>query len=525
VTPRSARDLVACQARARDREPFLYFEDQVVTFGEFDRRVNRAASALQARGAGPGTGVAIVMPNRPEWLYAFFATQRLGAYAVPVNAELKGDSLRHVISHCDASVVVCDPQTQARVRDVAGAAPKVETFVDAGDLVTGAERDPGVIADPSAISAIFYTSGTTGAPKGVVVRYGSFSWFFEPEGMKAAWAVLGPDPVSYTCLPLFHTNALKLTTYRALAMGRPVVLSRRFSASRFWDEIRRYGATTFNALGAMIPILMKQPPRPDDAGNPVTVVFSAACPVSVWAAFEERFGLRICEGYAAVDGGGYTITNTGRSPHGSIGIPASPYRIVGDDGHDVAAGEAGELLFQIDDLRARRVEYYKDEQASQAKVTGGWFRTGDLVKADQDGNLYFVDRKTDSLRRRGENISSWEVERQLDQHPAVLESAVFGVPSELGEDDLMAVVVLRPGATLEPGQLIDFAQDRMAAFMVPRYVEFRDALPKTPTHRIRKSELKRQGITPATWDRETSRLAGPASPGPAGGPGAAGEKD
>ena len=521
---RSARDLIARQARDHDREPFLYFEDQVVTFGELDRRVNRAASGLQACGAGPGTGVAIVMPNRPEWLYVFFATQRLGAYAVPVNTTLKGDSLRHVIGHSDASVVVCDAQTQARVRDVASATPEVKTVADAGDLMAGAERDPGIAADPSAISAILYTSGTSGAPKGVVVRYGSFSRSFEPEGFRTAWAVLGPDPVSYTCLPLFHTNALRLTAYRALAMGKPVVLSRRFSASRFWDEIRRYGATTFNALGAMIPILMKQPPRPDDASNPVTVVFSAACPVSVWAAFEERFGLRLYEGYAAVDGGGYTITNLGRSPRGSIGIPASPHRIVREDGHDVAVGEPGELLFQIDDLQARRVEYYKDEQASQAKVAGGWFHTGDLVKADQDGNLYFVDRKTDSLRRRGENISSWEVERQLDQHPAVLESAVFGVPSELGEDEVMAVVVLRPGATLRPEQLTEFAENRMAGFMVPRYVEFRDALPKTPTHRIRKVDLKRHGITPDTWDRETRRPAGPASPGTADGPGAAGGK-
>ena len=503
----SPRDLIARQARDHNREPFLYFEDQVVTFGELDRQVNRAASGLQAHGAGPGTGVAIVMPNRPEWLYVFFATQRLGAYAVPVNTALKGDSLRHVISHSDASVVVCDPQTQTRVRDVASATPKVKAFAAVGDLMTGAERDPGITADPSAISAILYTSGTTGTAKGVVVRYGSFSRFFEPEGFKASWAVLGPDPVSYTCLPLFHTNALKLTAYRALAMGKPVALSKRFSASRFWDEIRRYGATTFNALGAMIPILMKQPPRPNDADNPVTVVFSAACPVSVWAAFEERFALRIYEGYAAVDGGGYTVTNRGHSPRGSIGIPASKYRIVGDDGHDVAVGEPGELIFEIDDFQARRVEYYKDEAASQAKVEGGWFHTGDLVRADQGGSLYFVDRKTDSLRRRGENISSWEVERQLDQHPAVLESAVIGVPSELGEDDLMAIVVLKEGATLRPEQLTEFAKNRMASFMVPRYLEFRDALPKTTTHRICKSELKRQGTTPATWDREAHRPA------------------
>lgn len=234
---------------------------------------------------------------------------------------------------------------------------------------------------------------------------------------RPGWAMLGPGPVSYTCLPLFHTNALKLTTYRALVMGRPVVLSRRFSASGFWDEIRRYGATTFKALGAMIPILMKQPPRPEDADNPVTVVFSAACPVSVWAAFEERFALRIYEGYAAVDGGGYTVINLGQSPRGSIGRPAGGYRIVDDDGHDVAVGEPGELIFEIIDLEAGRVEYYKDEAATRAKVEGGWFHTGDLVRADEAGNLYFVDRKTDSLRRRGENISSWEVERELDTHP------------------------------------------------------------------------------------------------------------
>ncbi|HXZ75951.1 MAG TPA: AMP-binding protein [Streptosporangiaceae bacterium] len=235
---RSPRDLIARQGRDHEHEPFLYFEDQVVTFGELDRRVNRAASGLQACGAGPGTGVAIAMANRPEWLYVFFATQRLGAYAVPVNIALKGDSLRHVIGHSDASVVVCDAETRGLVRGVASATPRVKTLVNAGDLMTGAERDPGVTADPSAISAILYTSGTSGAPKGVVIRYRSFSRSFEPEGFRAAWAVLGPDPVSYTCLPLFHTNALRLTTYRALAMGQPVVLSRRFSASRFWDEIR-----------------------------------------------------------------------------------------------------------------------------------------------------------------------------------------------------------------------------------------------------------------------------------------------
>jgi crotonobetaine/carnitine-CoA ligase len=260
--------------------------------------------------------------------------------------------------------------------------------------------------------------------------------------------------------------------------------------------------TTFNGLGAMIPILMKQPERPDDADNPVRMVFSAACPASVWAAFEKRFGVHIIEGYAAVDGGGFAVVNMGASPKGSIGKPTTPIRIVDDDGKDVPVGQPGELLFQVDDAAQRKVEYYKNEEASSAKIREGWLHTGDLVHADEAGNLYFVDRKTDSLRRRGENISSWEVEREINAHPAVLESAIFGVPSDLGEDDVMAVVILKEGEKLTPEELIRHCEERMAKFMVPRYLEFRDALPKTETHRVQKSELKRAGVGPNTWDRE-----------------------
>jgi crotonobetaine/carnitine-CoA ligase len=266
--------------------------------------------------------------------------------------------------------------------------------------------------------------------------------------------------------------------------------------------MRRYGVTTFNGLGAMIPILMKQPERENDRDNQVRFVFSAACPASVWAEFEERFGLLIVEGYAAVDGGGFMVINMGNAPKGSFGKPTSPVRIVDDDGADVPVGQPGELLFEVDDAKRRKVEYYKNEEASDAKIRDGWLYTGDLVNIDADGNLYFVDRKSDSLRRRGENISSWEVEREINAHPAVLESAVFGVPSELGEDDVMAVVVLKEGRELAAPELIAHCQKRMAHFMVPRYVEFREALPKTETHRVQKGVLKREGPGEATWDRD-----------------------
>lgn len=516
-TATTLEELLEEQAEALGEKPFLYFEDRVISFEDLNRQVNKVANGLADLGAEKGVGVAIMMGNSPEWLFTYFATQKLCAYTVPVNIALKGEGLRHVIDHSDSSILVCDPDRTDAILSILPELPKIRNVVvdttDArSDFVTpegwrslaevmdAPDSDPHVEIDPEAISNLLYTSGTTGLPKGVVNRYSNTNLM----GIRMLASMLQPDDVLYTCLPLFHANALYLTTIRALVMGCPVILSRRFSATRFWDEIRKYGATTFNALGAMIPILMKQPERPDDRDNPVRVVFSAACPASVWTEFEERFNLRIVEGYAAVDGGGYSVINIGNAPKGSIGKPMNPYRVVTDEGEDARPGEPGELLFKVDDARLRKVEYYKNEQASNEKIKDGWFHTGDLVKADEEGNLYFVDRKTDSLRRRGENISSWEVEREINKHPDVLESAVFGVPSELGEAEVMAVVVPRDGATIDPKQLVEFCEDRMAAFMVPRYISIRNEIPKTETHRVQKSVLKREGVTPDTWDREAS---------------------
>lgn len=509
------------QAAQRGEEVFLHFEDRTVSFEELNRNVNRVANGLARLGVGPGTGVAIVMGNSPEWLYVYFATQKLGAYAVPVNVALRGEGLRYVIDHSDSVVVVVDPERAGAVQAVSRETPQVLRFVVAdteapgswetpegwstlSEVMDAPDAEPDATIDPAAISAIMYTSGTTGAPKGVVSRYERTNI----GGIRMLATLLAPDEVLYTCLPLFHANALLLTSVRALVAGLPVVLSRRFSASGFWDEVRHYGVTLFNGLGAMIPILMKQPERADDADNPVRVVFSAACPAPVWEAFEERFGVRIIEGYAAVDGGGFMTMNLGQSPKGSIGTSMTPVRIVDEHGDDVPVGSPGELLFEVDDPEARRVEYYKDPGASDERIRDGWFHTGDLVTADSDGNLYFVDRLSDSMRRRGENISSWEVEREINRHDAVLESAVFGVPSDLGEDDVMAVVVPREGHTITPEELVGHCETLMAGFMVPRYVEIRDALPKTETHRVRKAELKANGVGPTTWDREAPVDAG-----------------
>jgi crotonobetaine/carnitine-CoA ligase len=509
-------ELVEAKACELGNARFLTFEDRELSFADLDQKSNAMANGLAMLGVGPGVGVAILMGNSPEWLLTFIGIEKLGAYAVPVNVALKGDGLRHVLDHSDASVVVLScaytevfcaisdrlPRLRAVVVDESQAPRdwvRPKDWTPLAGLCDAPSSRPGSVIDSSAISTIMYTSGTTGSPKGVVSRYGDLNL----AGIRALGGMLEADDVLYTCLPLFHANALWLTTIRALACDLPVVLSRRFSAGKFWDDMRLYGVTTFNALGAMVPILLKQPERSDDSDNPVRIVFSAACPASVWAEFERRFGVRIVEGYAAVDGGGFVVMNFGQSPKGSIGKPFNPYRIVDDEDHDVPAGEPGELLFKIDDAAHRKVEYYKDIAASQAKVSGGWFRSGDLVRADADGNLYFVDRKSDSVRRRGENISSWEVERVLNEHPAVMESAVFGVPSELGEDEVMAIVVPKEGCDLSAPDLVVFARERIASFMVPRFVEFRRELPKTETHRVRKAELKREGVGPRTWDLES----------------------
>ncbi|MCZ7536959.1 MAG: AMP-binding protein [Acidimicrobiia bacterium] len=522
AAPSTMAALLEEQAAAKGESPYMFFDERVISFAELNRQVNRAANGLAALGVGSGVGVAIMMPNEPEWLYLYWGTQKLSAYAVPVNTGLVGESLRHVIDDSDAQVLVVHPDFADSVAAVAGDLPKVRTFVldttespDAAvpegwttlaEVMDASDADPGVAIDPGAISAIMYTSGTTGAPKGVVQRYGTVN----PDGLKAFGAFVQPDDVIYTCLPVFHANALWLTCTRALAVGAPVALSRKFSASRFWDEIRRYKVTTFNALGAMIPILMKQPERDSDRDNLVKTVFSAACPAEVWAAFEERFGVHIIEGYAATDGGGFATMNFGDGPKGSIGRSPAPFRIIDDDGADVPIGEPGELIFEVDDPERRKVEYYKNAEAGAARIRAGWFHTGDLVTQDAEGWLYFVDRKTDSMRRRGENISSWEVEREINAHPAVLESAVFGVPSELGEDDVMAVVVLKEGEELAPEDLLSFVEPRMAKFMVPRYIELRDELPKTETHRVQKGALKRDGVGPDTWDRERAGTGGKA---------------
>ena len=445
-------------------------------------------------------------------------------YLVPLNPELKGDNLAYVIAHSDISFLALDAE------QIGGFTPIVSDVKLKGIIINDIEEENQGFSLPSDLirlsevyasgtstvkpmvgynrndmCLIMYTSGTSGRRKGVVYRY----YNTQVKKLSIMGRILiSADDICFTPLSLIHGNAMFLTVTVAMAAKATVALSRKFSASRFWDEVRTYNATTFNTLGSMIPILMKQPPKANDADNKVRFVLSAACPAEMWEAFEKRFGVKIYEGYGAVDGGGKAIMNFGTAPVGSLGKPMpgiGTLRIVDGQGHDCPTGVAGELIFKVSGKGGGKVEYYKNTDATNEKVHDGWLYTGDLVRRDEQGFLYFVGRNTESMRKGGENVSAYEVEHAIMEHPAVEDVAVYAVPSELAEDEIMASIKLVQGQSVGPQELVAFMHDKLERFAVPRYIRFVDEFPMTSTHRIIKKELEKTGVTKDTYDAQQSK--------------------
>ena len=522
-TPWVLGELLAERLERNAGKVFMRFKEQQITYNELDRYSNRCANAFLNLGIGKGDKVSIMLPNQPEYIYLWFGLAKIGAVEVPVNTNYKGEFLRHIVDQSDSRILVIDSQYLDRLKLVENDLSKLEkVIVLAGAQKTAGDRIkfPAIAYDdffnsqedavdvrvlPKDPISIIYTSGTTGLSKGALGPH-KF-WIVCAEKM-LEYRSGGSNDIFYTFMPLYHFNAQVLTTLTTLVAEAQMVLADRFSASGFWDEIRRYGATQFNYLGAVMPILAKQPKKGNDLDNPAVIALGAGCPADVMEEVEARFGIKCLEGFGMTEIGIPIHVRVDDRRPGSCGKPMDIYefKLVDDDDNEVPVGEIGEITFRPKDPFVMMLEYYNMPEKTLEAYRNLWFHTGDLAKKDEDGYYYFVDRKKDALRRRGENISSFEVERAINTHPKVLESAAVAVKSELAEDEVKICVVLQPGQTLGYEELIRYANDRMPYFAVPRYVEFMDKLPKTPTERIQKYLLKQAGVTENTWDREKAGI-------------------
>jgi crotonobetaine/carnitine-CoA ligase len=494
---------------------FLFYDDQQITYRQLNERANIAANAFLDLGLKKGDKVAVVLENCPEFLYIWFGLAKIGAWIVPVNIGLRGGSLAYIISHCDAETLVVSLSCVENINFVRNELRNIRRIiVDTGseprgletkgevilwsDFFQGSKDSPGRDIKAEDTMMLVYTAGTTGVPKGVL-KVQSYSY---TSGLSLAFlSQARAEDRFYTTLPLYHINAQNVTTWAALAADASTVLAKRFSARRFWSEIRRHNVTITSFLGAMIPILFRQPEKEDDHQNPLRVGISAGTPSELWKRFEDRFQLKLLEIYGSSEGGSLQNPN---GKVGSMGKPVPSYlaKVVDKKDQELPPFQVGELVFKFVDSTFKMAEYYKMPEATAEKTRGGWLRTGDLAYIDEEGYFYFVDREKDAIRRRGENISSYEVEKVVNSHPDVLESAAVGVPAEMGEDEVKINVILKPHRKLTPEKLIEYCEPRMAYFMVPRYVEFLEALPKTTTQKILKKTLKEMGVSENTWDRE-----------------------
>jgi len=509
------------KAKTRGNQAFLQFkEGPEVTFAMVNETTNRIANGLLKLGLKKGDKIATLLPNCLECIYLWFGAAKAGIIEVPVNLANKGDFLAHIINNSDSKVIIISHDLIDRVKFIENSLPKIEKVVIWGkdslredlpklkfevlnydDLLTSSSEKPQVDIKASDPQIILYTSGTTGPAKGVIEHHAGL-YIGASNSLRAIRAK--PNDVFFTCLPLFHGNARINCVYPALVLGAKVVIYERFSASQFWDWIRKSKATTFNVLGAMASFIYNQPRKEDDGKSGVRVCIAAPMPKEIHQDFEKRFNLRVLEGYGLSELGNLTVTPFDAPRLGSCGKSARYYdvKIVDENDFPVPAGTVGEIVARGKIPWVMSLGYYNIPEKTVELTRNHYYHTGDAGYLDNDGYLYFVDRIKDYIRRRGENISSFEVERTVNSHPKVSESAAIGIKSELSEDEVKISVVLKEGEKLTPEELLDFCQERMPYFAIPRYVEFVKSLPKTPTDRVRKNLLRENGITDATWDRE-----------------------
>jgi crotonobetaine/carnitine-CoA ligase len=488
---------------------FLLFEDRTISWRAFDDAARRCAAALASLGVERGDRVATLSPNRPEIVVTFFALARLGAWLVPVNPELKVEEARYIFEHAGVRGIACAREAEALAREAsAGMSPAPWRVLlepaGADGLPALAERAAGAApldenrGGAEDICVLVYTSGTTGFPKGAM--HSQRNVVLAGEAFVERM-YLQPDDRLMAILPLFHLNALFYSLFGTVAAGASLVLVPKFSASRFWQVAAETGATQTNIIAAVGSILAQRP-RSELVPHRLRKVYGGPIVAEVERVWREEFGVPVMlEGYGMTEIPGacnnpFPGSGNGDLIVGSMGKPArhpdpslafAALRVVDDDGRDVPDGEMGELVVRTPIVTKG---YFRDPGATAAAFRDGWFLTGDYVRRDADGYFWFVARKKDIIRRRGENISGAELDRVVGQHPAVAEAAAIAVPAALGEDEILVAIVTRPNEDVTAAEIAEWCRPRLAAHKQPRYVVFVDGLPHTPTHRVAKFRLK-----------------------------------
>jgi len=503
-----------------DKQFVNFCNKKFFTYSKVNQHSNQVSHYLQKLGIVRGDRVAILLPNCEQYIFTLFGIHKLGAVQVPVNTAYKMDFLQYAIDFSDSRILIISNDYLERVVPIQDSLPKLEKIIVLGngkienpgiknipllnfnEVEKESTENPGVDVTFADAERIMFTSGTTGRSKGVFRAQAAAYWsarnYINVVGVTS-------DDVLFTSLPLFHANAQALTLFPALLAGAGVAVYERFSATQLWDWCRESGATVFNILGAMSYFLYNQPVKPNDGDNPVRVIMAAPSPRDIYHEFEKRFKIKFTEGYGLTETGMATYMPTDAPRIGSIGKAAPGYevKVVDDKDRELPSNTPGEIVIRNQLPYLMVTEYYKMPEKTASDFRNLWFHTGDGGRMDEDGYIYFLDRIKDYIRRRAENVSSFEVEKIFNAHPMVQETAAVGVPAGEGavaEEEIKICVVLNEGAQINPLELIKWVEQRMPYFMIPRFVEYYKELPKTPTERVQKHILKSAGVTPDTWD-------------------------
>jgi crotonobetaine/carnitine-CoA ligase len=521
-------DILRRAVSARADQPYLDFLGQIYTYGDVDREACRLANGLRALGIEKGHTVVSILDNSAEGVFLWLAINKLGAVAVPVNTAYKGSYLRHQVADASATVIIAESDYAERVAAIADSLPEFsklvvrdvmpslpglkQTLIGFADLYSADVSDPNVPVAPGDLALLIYTGGTTGPSKGCMVSHNYACALAHQINLGCG---RGPETISWSCLPMFHFNALANTLLGTLIKGGRCALYPRFSVSNFWSEIERTQANDAILLGSMVPMVLSAPPSDAEqrCRGQLKTLGSAPFPAKLQTAWKERFGSQytVCPGFGLTECSLVTLisrddSHTAKPDSSGKRNEWFDVRIVDDNDHELADGTPGEIIVRPRQPHVMFEGYWRRPEDTQKLQRNMWFHTGDIGKFDEDGFFYFVDRKKDYLRRRGENVSSFEVESAFRQHPAIEDVAVHAVPSALTEDDVKVTAILKAGITVTEEALCRWSIDQLPYFAVPRYIEFRASLPRSPVGRVLKYTLRDEGVTATTWDREKSDI-------------------